>query len=197
MPTDETAATTSATSQVSRPAIDADRYRAVMGRFVTGVTVVTTMDEVDGAPQPFGTTVNSFTSVSLEPPLVLITIGRDRSIHPVIARTRRFAVNILAEDGQGLSDCFAGAPSAIPRSAFCGAAYRLDAAGMPFLDDALAWVDCDLDRIIEAGDHTIYLGRVVDLELSERNDWPLLYFAPLPAHRARRDVGAAGQAGPK
>ena len=47
---------------------------------------------------------------------------------------------------------------------------------MPLLDDALAWVDCELDRIIEAGDHTIYLGRVADLQVSDRNDWPLLYF---------------------
>lgn len=163
----------------STPSIDADRYRAVMGRFVTGVTVVTTLDEPDaltGEPQPFGTTVNSFTSVSLDPPLVLITIGRERSIHPVLAKTCRFAVNILAEEAQGLSDCFAGAPSAIPRSAFCGASWRPSATGMPLLDDALAWVDCELDRIIEAGDHTIYLGRVADLQVSERNDWPLLYF---------------------
>jgi len=161
------------------PTIDADRYRAVMGRFVTGVTVVTTLDEPDpltGEPQPFGTTVNSFTSVSLDPPLVLITIGRERSIHPVLAKTCRFAVNILAEEAQGLSDCFAGAPSAIPRSAFCGASWRPSAKGMPLLDDALAWVDCELDRIIEAGDHTIYLGRVGDLQVSDRNDWPLLYF---------------------
>jgi len=161
------------------PTIDADRYRAVLGRFVTGVTVVTTLDEPDpasGAPQPFGTTVNSFTSVSLDPPLVLITVGRERSIHPVLARTGRFAVSILAEEAQSLSDCFAGAPSAIPRSAFCGASWRPSAHGMPLLDDALAWVDCELDRVIEAGDHTISLGRVVGLELSGRQGWPLLYF---------------------
>ena len=160
------------------PSIDAQRFRAVMGSFVTGVTVVTTLDAGDGSgqPQPFGTTVNSFTSVSLDPPLVLIAIGRERSIHPVLARTRRFAVNILAEEAQGLSDCFAGAPSAIPRSAFCGASWRPSASGMPFLDDALAWVDCETERVIEAGDHTLYLGRVAGLEASDRRDWPLLYF---------------------
>ena len=172
MPTDETGVPPSATT----PAVDPDRFRAVLGRFVTGITVVTTMDEVAGAPQPFGTTVNAFNSVSLDPPLVLITIGRDRSIHPVIARTRRFAVNILAEGGQGLSDCFAGAPSAIPREAFCGASYRLDAAGQPLLEEAMAWISCGLERTIEAGDHTIYIGRVVGLDASDRADWPLLYF---------------------
>jgi 3-hydroxy-9,10-secoandrosta-1,3,5(10)-triene-9,17-dione monooxygenase reductase component len=173
--------------------IDPDGYRAVMGRFVTGVTVVTTLDDGTTAgpaptagpatppgpattPQPFGTTVNSFTSVSLDPPLVLITIGRERSIHPVLAKAGRFAVNILAEGSQGLSDCFAGAPSPIPRSAFCGAAWHPSPAGLPFLDAALAWVDCDLERIIEAGDHTIYLGRVTALEASDSNAWPLLYF---------------------
>lgn len=161
------------------PAIDADRYRAVMASFVTGVTVVTTLDgAVDGTadPRPFGTTVNSFSSVSLDPPLVLITVGRERSIHPVLARTGRFAVNILAEDSQRLSDCFSGAPSAIPRSAFCGAAWHPSATGMPYLDDALAWVECELERTIEAGDHTIHLGRVIGLEASDRRDWPLLYF---------------------
>lgn len=173
------------------PTIDADRYRTVMGRFVTGVTVITTLDRAGdtGAPtdpaqdvppapgpQPFGTTVNSFTSVSLDPPLVLITIGRERSIHPVLAAAGRFAVNILAEGAQGLSDCFAGAPSPIPRSAFCGAAWHPSPSGLPFLDAALAWVDCELERIIEAGDHTIYLGRVTALETSESNEWPLLYF---------------------
>lgn len=166
------------------PVIDADRYRAVMGRFVTGVTVVTTLDGGPGAAptadpaalQPFGTTVNSFSSVSLDPPLVLITIGRERSIHPVLARAGRFAVNILAEGAQALSDCFAGAPSPIPRSAFCGAAWHPSPSGLPFLDAALAWVDCELERTIEAGDHTIYLGRVTALQTSDSREWPLLYF---------------------
>ncbi len=159
------------------PAIDADRYRAVMGRFVTGVTVVTTLDGGGAvAPHPFGTTVNSFSSVSLEPPLVLVTIGRERSILPILARTGRFAVNILAEGAQALSDCFAGAPGPIPREAFCGASWQPSPSGMPYLDAALAWVDCALERVIEAGDHVIHLGRVADLRVSSSNAWPLLYF---------------------
>jgi flavin reductase (DIM6/NTAB) family NADH-FMN oxidoreductase RutF len=158
------------------PRIDPDRYRDVLGRFVTGITVVTTMAEEDGGTRPFGTTVNAFNSVSLDPPLVLITVGVERSIHPVIARTGRFAVNILAEDGQDLSDCFSGAPSLHPRTAFCDATYRTSEQGMPLLDEALAWVECRLERIIEAGDHTIYLGRIVDLGVSDHERWPLLYF---------------------
>jgi 3-hydroxy-9,10-secoandrosta-1,3,5(10)-triene-9,17-dione monooxygenase reductase component len=162
------------------PVIDPDRFRAVMGRFVTGVTVVTTLDAPDAATeiaQPFGTTVNSFTSISLDPPLVLIAVGRERSIHPVLERAGRFAVNILAESAQDLSDCFAGAPSAIPRTAFCGAAWHpAPTTGLPLLSDALAWVECELARVIEAGDHTIYLGGVLALEVGDDEDWPLLYY---------------------
>jgi 3-hydroxy-9,10-secoandrosta-1,3,5(10)-triene-9,17-dione monooxygenase reductase component len=156
--------------------IDPDHYRDVLGRFVTGITVVTTVAEEDGGVRPFGTTVNAFNSVSLDPPLVLITIGRERSIHPVIAATGRFAVNVLAEDGQELSDCFSGAPSRLPRSAFCDASYHLSPEGMPLLDGAVAWVVCELDRTIEAGDHTIYLGRVLDMAADDGDRWPLLYY---------------------
>lgn len=161
---------------MTSPAIDPDLYRAVLGRFVTGITVVTTVVERDGRPQPFGTTVNSFTSVSLDPPLALIAIGHDRSIHPIIASTRRFVVNVLAEDCQALSDCFAGAPSDVPREAFCGAAWHPGPDGLPLLDDALAWVTCSLERTIEAGDHTVYFGRVTALAASDRREWPLLYY---------------------
>jgi flavin reductase (DIM6/NTAB) family NADH-FMN oxidoreductase RutF len=165
--------------------IDARRYRAVLGRYPTGVTVVTTVADIPGTPagegrrQPIGTTVNSFTSVSLDPPLVLIAIGQERTIHPVIASTRRFAVNILDEESTLLSDCFSGAPSPLPREAFCDAPYAWGPDGMPILDVALAYVVCHLERIIEAGDHTLYLGRIVDLAARERESWPLLYFRGL------------------
>ncbi len=162
--------------------IDAARFRAVLGRYPTGVTIVTTVADVPGRTsggqrrQPIGTTVNSFTSVSLDPPLVLIAIGRERSIHPVIATADRFAVNILDEESTLLSDCFAGAPSPLPREAFCDAPYSWGSHEMPILDAALAYVVCDLERVIEAGDHTLYLGRIVDLAARERESWPLLYF---------------------
>jgi flavin reductase (DIM6/NTAB) family NADH-FMN oxidoreductase RutF len=94
----------------------------------------------------------------------------------VIERTRRFAVNILGEDGQALSDCFSGAPSEIPREAFCGASWRPGVAGQPLLDSAIAWIGCELDRTIEAGDHTLYLGGVLELGASDAQQWPLLYF---------------------
>jgi 3-hydroxy-9,10-secoandrosta-1,3,5(10)-triene-9,17-dione monooxygenase reductase component len=157
-------------------AVGGDLYRAVLGQYATGVTVVTTFFDGPGGEQPWGTTVSSFSSVSLDPPLVLVCIGRERSIHPVIARTGRFAVNILAEGGQALSDCFAGAPSILPRSAFCDATYRVGPAGMPLLDDALAFLECGVERVIEAGDHTIYLAHVLELGSRDDDTWPLLYF---------------------
>jgi flavin reductase (DIM6/NTAB) family NADH-FMN oxidoreductase RutF len=156
--------------------LDERRYRDVVGRFVTGVTVVTSLMETAAGSQPWGTTVNAFTSVSLEPPLVLVCIGRERSIHPVIAAAGNFVVNILGEESQELSDCFSGAPSALPRSAFCGAAYHLGRGGMPILESAVAHLECRTERVLEAGDHTIYLGRVVDMGVSEVHPLPLLYY---------------------
>lgn len=156
--------------------VDQEMYRDVLGRFVTGVTVITSASPTPDGLQPWGTTVNAFTSVSLEPPLVLICVGRERSIHPVIAHAGRFAVNILAEESQGLSDCFAGAPSSLPRSAFCGASYDLSEAGMPILDAGVAHLECVVDKTLDAGDHTIYLARVVGLGLSEVHPLPLLYY---------------------
>ncbi|MBA2487781.1 MAG: flavin reductase family protein [Chloroflexi bacterium] len=153
--------------------VDPAGYRAVLGRYPTGITVVTTVAE---GCQPIGTTVNSFTSVSLDPPLVLVAIGRERTIHPVIASTRHFAVNILDEESTALSDCFSGAPSELPREAFCDAAHELGGSGMPLLDAALATIECELDRSIEAGDHTLYLGRITSLAARASESWPLLYF---------------------
>ena len=158
------------------PSLEPERYRDVLSRFVTGVTVVTSVSRADGRVQPWGTTVNAFSSVSLNPPLVLICIGRERSIHPIIAAEHRFAVNILAEGGQLLSDCFAGAPSDLPRSAFCNAEYRLGSSGMPVLEAAIAYLECDVERILEAGDHTIYIGRVTDVGTSDVHGLPLLYY---------------------
>ena len=156
--------------------IEGQDYREVLTRFATGVTVVTTLEQTDGDPQPWGTTVNSFTGISLDPPLVLVSIGRERSIHPIIERTGRFGVNILGEGSQQISDCFAGAPSPLPRQAFCNADYQLSRAGLPVLEQAIAYLSCDVDRVIEAGDHTIYLGKVIETACRDDVGWPLLYF---------------------
>ena len=168
--------TGTATGASSAGGVDAQDYREVLARFATGVTVVTTIEESDEGPLPWGTTVNSFTGISLDPPLVMVSIGQERSIHPIIERIGRFGVNILGEDSQALSDCFAGAPSPLPRSAFCNAPYSLGEAGLPVLDAAVAYLACDVEKVIEAGDHTMYLGRVVETGCRDEVGWPLLYF---------------------
>jgi len=157
--------------------IDEQSYREVLTRFATGVTVVTTLEDAPDGPQPWGTTVNSFTGISLDPPLVMVSIGRERSIHPIIERTNRFGVNILGEDSQALSDCFAGAPSTLPREAFCNADFALGEAGLPVLSAAIAYLSAEVERVIEAGDHTMYLGKVIETACrDEELGWPLLYF---------------------
>jgi flavin reductase (DIM6/NTAB) family NADH-FMN oxidoreductase RutF len=165
------------TPTIPKPAgIDPNAYRDVLARFVTGVTVVTTLEGDGEGAQPWGTTVNSFTGLSLSPPLVLVAIGHERSIHPIIERTGRFAVNILGEMSQALSDCFAGAPSALPREAFCNADYAIGDCGLPILADAIAYVGCSLEQTVEAGDHTIYIARVIEAGTRDEPGWPLLYF---------------------
>ena len=164
-------------SAPASPGIDSETYRDVLARFATGVTVVTTLEEDQGGShQPWGTTVNSFTGLSLNPPLVLVAIGHQRSIHPIIERLGRFAVNILGENSQALSDCFAGAPSTLPREAFCSADYAIGDCGLPILADAIAYVGCSMEQRIEAGDHTIYIGRVIEAATRDDPGWPLLYF---------------------
>ncbi len=146
-------------------------FRTVMGQFATGVTVVTAID--DGRPQ--GITVNALTSVSLDPATIVVALDRKRFIVPTIDAARRYAVNILAEDQQWLSDCFAGAAVTPDRDAFCGAAWRPGETGVPLLDGAIASLECEVIDRFEVGDHYLYVGRVGSLELDEPTAPPLLY----------------------
>src|SRR3954447_21304621 len=117
---------------------DSDRFRKVMGHFATGVTVVTTLD----AGRPEGITVNALSSVSLDPPLVMVALDRRRFITPTVHRTKRFAVNVLGEDQQALSDCFAAARVTPDRQEFCGAAWQPGETGVPLLRGAIATLEC-------------------------------------------------------
>lgn len=146
-------------------------FRTVMGQFATGVTVVTAMDR----DRPQGITVNALTSVSLDPATVVIALDKRRFIVPVIDATRRYAVNILAEDQQWLSDCFAGANVTPGRDAFCGADWRIGEAGLPLLRGGIAAMECDVTDRFEVGDHYLYVGRVQALALDEPGAPPLLY----------------------
>lgn len=147
-------------------------FRRVMGHFVTGITVVTTLDE--GGPQ--GITVNALTSVSLEPPLVMVALDRRRFITPAVRQSGRYAVNVLSEDQQALSDCFAGAPVSPGREAFCGAAWHAGATGLPLIDGAIASLECTVVQTFSAGDHDLFIGHVDALVNDEHHPQPLLYY---------------------
>jgi flavin reductase (DIM6/NTAB) family NADH-FMN oxidoreductase RutF len=147
-----------------------------MGAYPTGVTIVAAVDD-DGSP--FGLTVNSFTSLSLDPPLVLICVGRSSTWHDRLVDGRGFAVNILAAGQEEVASRFAVEPS---EGRFEGVAWRAGSSGAPVLSDAAATVECTVHRVLEGGDHTILVGRVASLHVTDR---PALVF-----HRGRFSVSA-------
>ncbi len=151
---------------------DSDLFRKVMGHFATGVTVVTTLDE----GRPKGITVNALSSVSLDPPLVMVALDRRRFITPTVRREGRFVVNVLGEDQQALSDCFAGAPMEPGRGEFCGAAWTASESGLPLLDGAIATLECTVVDQFRAGDHDLFIARVDDVANPMEQPLPLLYY---------------------
>ena len=176
---------------ISCMTVDTELFRAVMGRFATGVTVVTTSK---GAER-YGITVNAFCSVSLDPPLVLICIDRTSQVHDIVIESGIFAVNFLAEDQEHLSNCFAGHSEYRYRE-FCGATFHSGATGAPLLDGTLGYVDCRIADVYPAGDHSIIVGSVEALGTSVEDD-PLLYYRSRyihPDERASEPVQPAVQA---
>ena len=153
-------------------AIGSDTFRRVLGHFVTGVTVVTALD----GDRPFGITVNALSSVSLDPPLVMIALDRRRFLTPIVRAAGRYAVNILSEDQQALSDCFAGAPVEPGREDFCGAAWQPGETGLPLLDGAIATLECTVVETFSAGEHDLFIGRVDTLANVTHHPMPLLYY---------------------
>lgn len=150
------------------PVIDSAVYRRVLGHYPTGVCVVTATLP-DG--QRAGMVVGSFTSVSLSPPLVGFFPDVSSSSWPQIESAGKFCVNILASDQRDLCRRF----SAKGEDKFAGLTHRVSANGSPVLDDVVAWIDCTLDKVHEAGDHYIVLGRVQELDII-RPEQPLLFF---------------------
>lgn len=141
--------------------------RTVFGHFATGVTLVTAVD--DG--EPVGMAANSFTSVSLDPPLALFCAAKSSSTWPRIQAAGHWAANILAEDGEEMCRTFAmkGADR------FTGVGWQPGPSGAPILDEALAYVDCETEAEHDAGDHVIVVGRV--LRVGHRIDGrPLLFY---------------------
>ncbi len=133
--------------------IDPDTFRAALGRFVSGVTVVTTRDDHE---RDHGMTVSAFCSASLEPPLVLACIGHDASMHGAMMHVEHFGVSILAAGQEQLARRFADQRS----DRFDGVGFTRGQLGVALLDDALAHLECVVIDRHEAGDHTIVIGRV-------------------------------------
>jgi flavin reductase (DIM6/NTAB) family NADH-FMN oxidoreductase RutF len=147
--------------------VDSGTFRRVLGHYPTGVCVVTAID-ADGAA---GMVVGSFNSVSLDPPLVAFFPDKRSMTWPRIERAGRFCVNVLASDQRETCDRFAARGT----DKFAGVDYRLSAGGSPILEGVVAWIDCTLHAVYEAGDHYIALGEVIDLA-ALRPDPPMLFF---------------------
>lgn len=148
--------------------IDGATFRRVLGHYPTGVCVVTATG-TDGKPAAM--VVGSFTSVSLDPPLVAFFPDRGSTSWPHIERAGKFCVNVLGSHQQDYCRRFAAKGD----DKFAGLDYRLSANGSPVLDEVVAWIDCTLDAVHEAGDHFIVVGRVRELDVV-RPDEPLLFF---------------------
>ena len=142
-------------------------WRAAMGCFPSGVTIVTTWD----GTEPVGSTINAFCSVSLDPPLLLICLAHENPIRAGLERARIFGVNILPEDGRAIAQRFAREPLA---DRFCEFPYRAVAGGAPQLEAAPVYIDCALEAIHPGGDHVIAVGRGVRIEHTSAAA-PLLY----------------------
>jgi flavin reductase (DIM6/NTAB) family NADH-FMN oxidoreductase RutF len=147
-------------------------FRQVLGHFPTGVVIVTAV--YDG--RPAGMAIGSFTSVSLDPPLVAILPAKTSTSWPAIEAAGSFCVNILSAGQEALCRTFA--TSGVDK--FAGVSWRAAPSGAPALAGALAWIDCTLEQVVEAGDHFIALGRVTALDVGEAGEdqvsGPLVFF---------------------
>jgi flavin reductase (DIM6/NTAB) family NADH-FMN oxidoreductase RutF len=139
-------------------------FRNAMGKFATGVTVITT--ELNG--DIHGMTANAFMSVSLNPKLVLVSIGEKAKMLEKIQQSKKYAVNILSQDQKVLSMNFAGQLEKPVDVQF------EELGGLPVIKDALAQISCQVVNEVQAGDHTLFIGEVTDIKITEQD--PLLFF---------------------
>ena len=147
--------------------ISKDEFRHALGRFASGVTVVTSKD-TDG--NLHGITVSAFCSVSLDPPLILVCIDKNTGSHYALAQTDSFVVNILRDDQQYISDCFA---SFLPDK-FAVVKYHSGIDDLPVLEDVVANLECRLVNSHPNGDHTIFVGQIETATINDGQ--PLVYW---------------------
>ena len=148
-----------------RPAIDTQLFRKTLGRFATGVTVITIAHE----EHVHGMTANAFMSVSLHPPLVLISVGQNAQMYNLLALDARFGISMLSDDQEGLSRHFGGRPMDGLEIAF------IMEKGVPLLKGAIAHIVARVVDVRQAGDHTLFLGEVEYLHVGHGS--PLLFYA--------------------
>lgn len=151
--------------------MDADTFRSVLGRFASGVTIITARTP-DGDDR--GMTVSAFCSVSLDPPLVLFCVDRAAELHPVLDVGVHVGVSILSRDMERYSRRFADADARIQR--FEGVGFARGERGVVLVDDALAHLECRVTERHEAGDHTIFVAAVERARPLDGEPEPLLYF---------------------
>lgn len=150
--------------------IDRTRFREVMGRFATGVTVVTLAHE----DMLRGMTANAFSSVSLDPAMLLVCIDEHASMYSHFQSASAFAINILADDQQEVSQAFAARGE--KDEVMGGFRFRRGPLGSPILDGVLAWAECRIEHRYSGGDHLIVVGKVAELALEQPDARPLIFF---------------------
>ena len=149
---------------MSPPPFDPRQFRNALGRFASGVTVITARHE----DQPHGMTANAFVSVSLDPPLVLVSVDHRAFMHKILPGSGRYGVSVLAEDQEVLSNHFAGRTAQGLHIRF------VERLGVPLLEGAVAYFVVQVIDAHAAGDHTLFIGRVEHFE--SREDRPLLFY---------------------
>ena len=170
------------------PADDPERFREVLGRFPTGVGVMTTV--VEG--RHHGMTANAFSSVSLDPPLVLVCVERGTQMAGHVLAGGVFALNFLAAHQEPLSQRFADPGRARGDAQFDGVSTHRATTGAAILADATGWVDCRLWASYDGGDHLVVVGEVVDLGVGEVDE-PLVYHRSRYARLAADAAGGSGR----
>jgi flavin reductase (DIM6/NTAB) family NADH-FMN oxidoreductase RutF len=150
--------------------LDKAAFRLVMGHFASGVTIMTTT----AAGRMHGMTVSAFASQSLDPLLILVSVERTTVMHQLVLQSQAFAINILDANAEGTARFFAD-NARLSGPEFVEGAYRMGATGSPILEEATAYIEARMHSALEAGDHTIIVGRVAALEVRSEAD-PLIYY---------------------
>lgn len=193
---DDDSAVTAALRQIERPPAGASvepltdeqrgALRAMMARFATGVTVVAARH----GPLLAGMTANAIASISINPPLMMASIGQKSETHGAILGSHSFALSVLSDGQRGLADCFAQPTTAAKLQRFCDAPWHEGETGSPILDGAIAYFDCRLVAKHAGGDHTIFIGEIVAAGFDEGAE-PLIWYGSRYRWLAAEEPGSA------